>query len=191
VVNDAGRTLLLLGCIRVHEQHGRTTCVASHHVAHREGIRSMTGAQKKDQIDVPGPAGPMAGAEACIVVTTTRQYCSGWLGQKKWRSTHSTASIASGGNSLGPHPAVVLPPSPRFTPSCCLRHLASRRSGEREKLDRSPAAWRDGGLQPGYPARRCSPARRPPDQERMVTFRSGENERRERERMEEREIENG
>jgi hypothetical protein len=79
----------------------------------------------------------------------------------------------------GPHPAVALPPSRR------LHRLASRHSGEREKLDRSPIAWRDGGLQPGCPMRRCSLARRPPDRERMATSRSGENERRERE------IENG
>jgi hypothetical protein len=133
VDDDAGRALLLLGRICIHEQHGHATCVASHRVAHREGIRPTTGAQKRDQIDVPGPAGPMAGVEVCFTVTTVRRYYSGWLGQKKWRSTHSTASVATGGNNLGPRPTVTLPPSPRFTPSRRLRRLASCRSGERER----------------------------------------------------------
>jgi hypothetical protein len=47
VVDDAGHALLL-GRVRVHEQHGRTTCIASRRVAHREGIRSTMGAQKRD-----------------------------------------------------------------------------------------------------------------------------------------------
>jgi hypothetical protein len=85
---------------------------------------------------------------------------------------HSTASITS-----GHAPRVMLPPSPRFAPSCCLCRLASRRSGEREreKLDRSLAARCDGGLQLDCPARRWSPARWPPGQERTAASRSGEN----------------
>jgi hypothetical protein len=81
------------------------------------------------------------------------------LGGKKWRSTHPTASIASGRNSLRPRPTVALP------------HIIVER--EREKLDRSPAAQRDGVLQIGR-------EQQPPYQERM---------REERERMSERERE--
>jgi hypothetical protein len=46
------------------------------------------------------------------MVTTMRRYCSGWLGQKKWRSTYSTAFVASGGKGHTPL-------------SRCLRHAAS------------------------------------------------------------------
>jgi hypothetical protein len=35
MVDDTGRTLLLLGRARVHEQHGRATCVASRRVVLR------------------------------------------------------------------------------------------------------------------------------------------------------------
>jgi hypothetical protein len=55
-----------------------------------------------------------------------------------------------GQEQLGPRPAIVLPPSPRFTPSSRLRCLTSHRSGERErereKVDKSPAARCNGGL---------------------------------------------
>jgi hypothetical protein len=91
---------------------------------------------------------------------------------KKWWSTHSTASVASGRNSLGPHPAVA--------PPCC---LASRcRTASVTLLHVVMEREREARQELGCPARRWSPARRPLDQERTSASRSGENERRERDR---------
>jgi hypothetical protein len=75
----------------------------------------------------------------------------------------------------------------RRTTSVASLHIVVERG--REKLDRSPAAQRDGGLHSSCPTRRWSPARWPPDQERTTASRSGENERRERKNGRERDRE--
>jgi hypothetical protein len=76
---------------------------------------------------------------------------------------HSTASITS-----GHAPRVMLPPSPRFAPSCCLCRLASRRSGEREREARQ---------EPGCSVRRRPPTRLPGTTlvSSQMASRSGEN----------------
>jgi hypothetical protein len=98
-----------------------------------------------------------------------------------------------GQEQLGPRPAVALPPSPRFTPSRRLRRLTLHRSGERER-----EREREGRQEPGCPVRWRPLARLPGVTlvSSLTAFRSGENgnlreRKRERERMEEREIENG
>jgi hypothetical protein len=99
---------------------------------HRRAASGLHGGDCRRKAWPPSTAGACMASVARLaslhrcVVTTTRRYCSGWLGQKKWWSTHSTTSIASGGNSLRAMPhhriasvaslhAIAPSPLPRFT----------------------------------------------------------------------------